>query len=125
MRALATTRMSSKGQIVIPEEIRKSLGLNEGNQFIVLGEKDKIYWFVGVTDPKVQVTDYSKDGVRKVLTQKNEQIKNMVVLIKASDKSKYENMVDILDEMSISNIARYALVEMTPEDEEIIKRSNL
>jgi AbrB family looped-hinge helix DNA binding protein len=34
--------MSSKGQVVIPEEIRKALHLTEGNQFVVLGEKDVI-----------------------------------------------------------------------------------
>lgn len=38
MNALATTRMSSKGQIVIPENIRKQLNLTEGTQFVVVGE---------------------------------------------------------------------------------------
>jgi len=42
MKPLATTRMSSKGQVVIPEEVRKALKLTEGNQFVVLGEKDVI-----------------------------------------------------------------------------------
>lgn len=42
MKSLATTRMSSRGQIVIPEEIRKTLSLTEGDQFVVLGEKDVI-----------------------------------------------------------------------------------
>ena len=42
MRSVATTRMSSKGQIVIPEEIRKELRLQEGAQFVVLGEKDVV-----------------------------------------------------------------------------------
>ena len=42
MKGLATTKMSSKGQVVIPEEIRKRLGLNAGSQFVVVGEKDTI-----------------------------------------------------------------------------------
>lgn len=42
MSDLATTRMSSKGQVVIPEEIRKRLGLKEGSQFVVVGEKDTV-----------------------------------------------------------------------------------
>jgi AbrB family looped-hinge helix DNA binding protein len=42
MAANATTKMSSKGQVVIPEEIRKRLGLGEGVQFLVLGEGDVI-----------------------------------------------------------------------------------
>jgi AbrB family looped-hinge helix DNA binding protein len=39
---LSTTKMSSKGQVVIPEEIRKRLNLKEGAQFIVVGESDVV-----------------------------------------------------------------------------------
>lgn len=42
MNAVATTRMSSKGQVVIPEAIRNRLGFNSGAQFIVMGENDVI-----------------------------------------------------------------------------------
>ena len=42
MDTLATTRMSSKGQIVIPETIRKRLNLQPGAQFIVVGEDDVV-----------------------------------------------------------------------------------
>jgi AbrB family looped-hinge helix DNA binding protein len=42
METVATTRMSSKGQIVIPETIRKRLNLNAGAQFIVVGEGDVV-----------------------------------------------------------------------------------
>lgn len=42
MTANSTTKMSSKGQVVIPEEIRKRLGLGAGVQFLVLGEGDVI-----------------------------------------------------------------------------------
>jgi len=34
--------MSSKGQVVIPEDIRKQLNLKKGSQFVVLGEKDVV-----------------------------------------------------------------------------------
>jgi AbrB family looped-hinge helix DNA binding protein len=42
MEVLATTRMSSKGQVVIPETIRRQLKLEEGVQFIVVGDADVI-----------------------------------------------------------------------------------
>jgi AbrB family looped-hinge helix DNA binding protein len=42
MSELATTRMSSKGQVVIPDEIRKRLGLKAGSQFVVVGDKGAV-----------------------------------------------------------------------------------
>ena len=42
MESLATTRMSSKGQVVIPEEIRNRLGLRAGTQFIVVVNRDAV-----------------------------------------------------------------------------------
>ena len=42
MEALATTRMSSKGQVVIPENVRGRLGLKSGAQFVVVGEGDVV-----------------------------------------------------------------------------------
>jgi AbrB family looped-hinge helix DNA binding protein len=34
--------MSSKGQVVIPEEIRDRLGLRSGTQFVVVGDRDVV-----------------------------------------------------------------------------------
>jgi AbrB family looped-hinge helix DNA binding protein len=38
MKAVATTRMSSTGKVVIPEDVRKKLGLEGGAQFVVVAE---------------------------------------------------------------------------------------
>ena len=42
MTELATTKMSSKGQVVIPEDIRRRLGLKAGSQFVVVAGKDAV-----------------------------------------------------------------------------------
>ncbi len=42
MSSLSTTRMSSRGQVVIPEKIREELGLEPGTQFVVVGQRDAI-----------------------------------------------------------------------------------
>ena len=42
MSGAATTRMSSKGQVVIPEAIRAKLGLEPGVELVVIGEGDTI-----------------------------------------------------------------------------------
>ena len=42
MPTLGTTRMSSRGQVVIPEEIREQLGLRSGTQFVVVAQRDVV-----------------------------------------------------------------------------------
>ncbi len=42
MQNLSTTKMSSRGQIVIPEEVRTRLNLHTGMQFVVIGENDVV-----------------------------------------------------------------------------------
>ena len=42
MANISTTKMSSKGQVVIPENIRKQLNLKAGTQFVVVGDKDVV-----------------------------------------------------------------------------------
>ena len=56
MNMLATTRMSSKGQVVIPEEIRNRLHLSAGSQFIVMGEGDAVI-FKTLTAPSMKDFD--------------------------------------------------------------------
>lgn len=42
MSALAMTKLSSRGQVVIPENIRTQLGLESGNQFMVYAQDDTV-----------------------------------------------------------------------------------
>ena len=42
MEKLEVTSMSSRGQIVIPQDVRERLHLHEGEKFIVIGEGDAI-----------------------------------------------------------------------------------
>jgi biopolymer transport protein ExbD len=116
-------------EITMPEKPKAEDKLPEVNEkkvvTLVLGANDKIYWYHGITDPKIEVTDFSPNGIRKVLLTQNSQIPGMILLIKPSPESRYKNMVDILDEMNITNMQRYALVKITETDKELIKESNL
>lgn len=91
---------------------------------IIIGADNKLYWYVGLPNEPIEgptETNFSADGIRKALQDKNNSIKDMVVLIKPTNDANYKNVVDILDEMNISNIKRYALVDITPEDLKLIK----
>lgn len=131
---------------------------------IILTENDGIYWYMGSADPKkpplpaLQKSNFSKDGIRKILLEKNKdlftqiaeyrdkritgklvvadstadsEIKNMkkadkkgpIVLIKADEKAKYKDVVNIIDEMAICNIASYAVVDLSPVEKELVKNA--
>jgi biopolymer transport protein ExbD len=110
-----------KGEV--KEEEQNSLKASKAFN-IIIGNDDKLYWYIGLPNEPIEgpeLTNYSADGIRKVLLEKNSGIQNMVVLIKPTNDSNYKNVVDILDEMNISNIQRYALVDVTPEDLKLIK----
>lgn len=56
MKPLATTRMSSKGQVVIPEIIRKKMNLQPGAQFVVVGQDDVVI-LKAITAPEMESFD--------------------------------------------------------------------
>jgi AbrB family looped-hinge helix DNA binding protein len=56
MSRIATTRMSSKGQVVIPENVRKRLGLKAGSEFVVIAGDDAVV-LRPVTEPDMSQFD--------------------------------------------------------------------
>ncbi|HEY8400219.1 MAG TPA: biopolymer transporter ExbD [Cytophagaceae bacterium] len=90
---------------------------------VILGENDKIYWYMGYQNPEVNVTDFSKEGIRNIIISKDQSIKDdLVVIVKPGKKSKYKNLVDILDEIHISGKkVRYSISKITERDLELIK----
>ncbi|MFA6471773.1 MAG: AbrB/MazE/SpoVT family DNA-binding domain-containing protein [Candidatus Latescibacterota bacterium] len=56
MENISTTKMSSKGQVVIPEKIREKLNLRAGSQFVVIGEKDVVI-LKAITPPPMDEFD--------------------------------------------------------------------
>jgi biopolymer transport protein ExbD len=90
---------------------------------LIIDGENKIYWYQGLPGEAnlPEVTNFSADGIRKILLEKNTTVQDLVVLIKPTDEANYKNVVDILDEMNISNIKRYALVDITPLDLDLIK----
>jgi len=147
--------MPSKDKVTEEEETKVK---NSRAVTIILGKDNKVYYYEGTRDdktgidPKVIITDFSAQGLRKFLIQKNydvivkvEELKQQkqktdmpqeefdkkkndlmadkaapVVIIKATDEASYKNLIDVLDEMSICSIGRYAIVDITDYDKELL-----
>ncbi len=102
-----------------PNALKASKAFN-----VLIGGDNKVFWYRGLpTEPiePVTATNYTADGLRKILLEKNSSIQDMVVLIKPTNDASYKNVVDVLDEMNISNIKRYALVDISSQEIDLIK----
>ena len=69
------------------------------------------------------IPDNEDEIKRHKAAVKQAEKKGLIVLIKPDDKSKYKNLVDILDEMLICNVARYAIVDLSESEKELIKNA--
>lgn len=91
---------------------------------LILAEDNKIFYYSGSTEnPELNQTDFSEKGIRKVLLNKVRTIKDPIVIIKSKKNAKYRNLVDVIDEMAITGIKIYALVDITPEDEQLVAKA--
>ena len=94
---------------------------------LLLGGNDKVYWYEGITDAKLDSTDYSAEGVRDIIYKKQKSVgkehgdpEKMIVIIKMTDGATYKNMVDILDEMDITSTKIYAIQDIAELEKEAI-----
>lgn len=104
--------------------------------------KDQIYYYEGELKPdgsNFMTSSYDPvgdQGIRKVLQKKkaaviaawtpggpvkeNEKENGLTVVIKPSKEADYGRTVDVLDEMTINDVKVYALVDITPEETQVL-----
>lgn len=85
MKLVATTKLSSKGQVVIPEEVRKKLHLKEGDQFVVIGKGDTVI-LKTISPPSLdEFSDLLNEAQvqAKKAGMKKEDIKNAIKRVRA------------------------------------------
>lgn len=104
--------------------------LKESEAFtIIMGENNKVYYYAGMNSAEskadLKVTNYGPNGIRQAILDRQRVQPKTVILIKPDDKAVYKNMVDILDEMNITNQKKYALVKIAKSDQDLIKASGL
>ncbi len=95
---------------------------------VILGPNDRIAWYEGIGDdpttpPQVRYSSYANShGIRDVIIDKKAAVyqafkkNDLMVLIKADKGSNYKNVVDIMDEMLINKVDRYAVVDINDKE---------
>ena len=99
---------------------------------IILGPDNKMMSYMGQFKSPIEApkeVSFGKNGIRKDILEKIVSVPitmgkakdGLIVLIKASKKSNYKNLVDILDEIAITKVQTYAIVDITKEEEDLFK----
>lgn len=121
-------------EVAMPVDAPIPLGVSEERTMtICLGSDNKLLWYKGALEKpliKPVIDNYQRSGIQKTLFEQVKEIKtisgkDLIVLIKPSDKSNYKNLVDILDEMKITHVASYAIVDITKEELDIMKEKGI
>jgi biopolymer transport protein ExbD len=96
---------------------------------LLLGDNDKVYWYVSpdevnsTTKIEMDSVDYGPNGVRRIVKRRLKEVleqhglekdgtNGLFVMIKPLPGSKLKNTVDVLDEMTINDVKRYAILEV-------------
>lgn len=117
-------------------KIKKSVALT-----VLLSKDHRIYYYEGIGDdpndpPEVKVTGFKNNGgIRDILIDKKNEVQQLIaqgaltatdkttVLIKPDSNCTTNDLIGILDEMTINAIPVYAVVDITPVDQEFIQET--
>ena len=129
----ATMSTPTTMDLFMPKDTEKDEELNKAKESgaltILLAKDNQVFYYNGqlaVDASNFQSTSFnSGKGIRQVIIDKKRStpVDDLVIVIKPSEESTYKNAVDILDEMTINQIKRFALVDILAIENELIKRS--
>jgi biopolymer transport protein ExbD len=101
-----------------PDEQNK---LKESAALTVMPAKaNNVYYYEGLDPTKIQTSNWKT--IRDVILDKKRRTdpKDFMVIIKPTQDATYKNTVDMLDEMKIDDVRRYALVDITSDEYKIV-----
>jgi biopolymer transport protein ExbD len=129
-----TTTMSQATamKLNLPKDADKPEDQNKAKQSgvitLLLGKDNHVFYYEGELDNSASNFKSSNfKEIREVLMKKKNSVKELkdyVVIIKPSDECTYRNLVDILDEMTITVSTRYALVDISDIEAQLVARSD-
>jgi biopolymer transport protein ExbD len=124
-----TTTMSQPTamRLFLPKDVDKPDEQNKVKESAVItlmpSKADMVYYYEGLDPSKVQQTTFK--GIRDIVLDKKRRTdpKDFMVVIKPTKDATYKNTVDILDEMTIDEVHRYALVDITPSEYGFVQKT--
>jgi biopolymer transport protein ExbD len=80
-----------------------------------VNSQGNIFWNM-VTDMEAPPTPVTMHDVGKLLRDHLAQDPDLITIIKVNRDAQYHYMVDLMDELALSNVERFSLAPMTPRD---------
>lgn len=111
--------------LAMPKDTDKPDELNKvkesGALTVMMGKGDVVYYYFG-SDPQTMQTTGYKD-IRGIILdkKKNTPADDFFVTIKPDKDATYKNAVDMLDEMTINEVKRYAMIDPTADEYKLIQ----
>ncbi|WEK36176.1 MAG: biopolymer transporter ExbD [Candidatus Pseudobacter hemicellulosilyticus] len=93
---------------------------------IMLGKDNVVFYYEGqLANDGSNFKSTNFKEIREVIINKKKSTKadDFVVVIKPGPEATYKNTVDILDEMTINEVKRYAMVDIFPVEVELMKKT--
>jgi biopolymer transport protein ExbD len=125
MQQPTSMKLNLPDEKVKPEEQNKTK--ESATLTILLGKNNNVYYIEGILDPKGDGFKSSsfKDIRNEIISKKaNTDPKDFMVIIMPGDQSTYKNLVNIMDEMTINDVKRYALVNIDPTYAALVQRTD-
>ena len=122
-----TTTMSQPTAMTLflPKDVEKPEDQNKvketGAFTILLGGNDNIFYYEGLDPTQLKASSFKKIREEIIRKKQSTNPEDLVMIIKPSEEATYKNTVDILDEMTINEIKRYAMVDISPQEYELVK----
>jgi biopolymer transport protein ExbD len=111
--------------LFMPKDVDKPEDQNKvkesGAFTIMFGKKDVVYYYEGLDPTKIQTATFKTIRDEIIRKKQSTNPEDLVIIIKPTEDATYKNTVDILDEMTISEIKRYAMVDISPVEIELVR----
>ena len=114
--------------LFMPKDVDKPEDQNKvkesGAFTILLGNQDIVYFYEGLdpaTEGNFRTATFKTIRDEIIRKKQSTKVDDLVIIIKPSEDATYKNTVDILDEMTISEIKRYAMVDISPVEYQLVK----
>src|SRR6476469_720082 len=138
-----TTTMSTPStmKLIMPKDEKKEEDQTKikesGALTILMGKGNGIYYYEGfIKEDGSNFKSSTYNDIRDVIIKKKQDVmklgrslgypkdsldKDLVVVIKPNKEATYKNTVDVLDEMTINQVRKFALVDITDDENKLVK----